>query len=121
MSDRITIDLPGGERFESVGRLVLGGLASRFDLPVDRVDDLQLAFETLYRAAGAVTVHVDATAATDGLVVRVGPFADDPLADGGRMRVLAPLVDGVSAEAGDDGARWVELTVGAEQRPGGRG
>jgi hypothetical protein len=43
-------------------RVVIGGMASRHALPVDRLDDLQLAVETLFReeplAEGDVTLTV---------------------------------------------------------------
>ena len=46
-TDTVLVEFPATEGYRGVGRLVLGGLASRFELPVDRVEDLLLAVESL--------------------------------------------------------------------------
>ena len=109
--DSIVVEFPASYGYRSVGRLVLGGLVSRFELPVDRVEDLLLAVESLLAqelASDAVTL--EATAAPDGLHVRLGPFAGSPLTDAGVSRVVTPLVDGASEEA-LDGRTHVQLQV----------
>ena len=45
--DRATVEFPSTAGYRSVGRLVLGGVAARFELPIDRVDDLLLAVDSL--------------------------------------------------------------------------
>jgi len=113
--DRIVVEFPAGDGYRSVGRLVLGGLVSRFELPVDRVEDLLLAVESLLqqRLAGDA-VRLEATAAPDGLRLRVGPFAGSPLADPGVSRVLTRLVDEVSENETDGTAGTnVDLHVSA--------
>ena len=52
-TDSIVVEFPATEGYRSVGRLVLGGLASRFELPVDRVEDLLLAVESLLAATAS--------------------------------------------------------------------
>jgi hypothetical protein len=113
--DCIVVEFPAGDGYRSVGRLVLGGLVSRFELPVDRVEDLLLAVESLLqqRLAGE-TVRLEATAAPDGLRLRVGPFAASPMADSGVSRVLTRLVDEVSEEEADGGdGTLIDLHVSA--------
>lgn len=112
-ADRITVEFPAGEGYRSVGRLVLGGLASRFELPIDRVEDLLLAAESLFlhTLAGA-TVQLEVEAAPTGLLVRMGPFASPRLDDPAAVRVLTPLVDQIGEQARDSGS-FVELLVSA--------
>ena len=45
----ITLEWPTDPAFRAVGRLVLGGVAARTDLPVDRIDELGLAIDALAR------------------------------------------------------------------------
>jgi hypothetical protein len=116
--DRVVVEFPATAGYRGVGRLVLGGLSSRFDLPVDRVDDLLLALESLITqelAADAVTM--EATAAPDGLRTRVGPFRSSQVDDAAVTRVLSPLVDDVLEESEPDGF-WVELGVTAGRSAG---
>lgn len=114
--DRITCDFPSSEGFRSVGRLVIGGVASRFELPVDRVDDLLLAVESLFlQQPSADTVTLEIEAAPDDLLVRVGPFARGQMADPSVARVLTPLVDEVSERYDADGT-WVGLLVRVPHR-----
>ena len=47
MTDTILLTVPSGLRGAGVVALVLGGLGSRLDLPVDRIDELALAAATL--------------------------------------------------------------------------
>ncbi len=116
--DRVLVEFPATAGYRGVGRLVLGGLSSRFDLPVDRVDDLLLALESLITqelAKDAVTM--EATAAPEGLRARVGPFARSQVDEPSVARVLAPLVDDVAEESEPDGF-WVELGVSADRSAG---
>jgi hypothetical protein len=114
--DLVELTFPAGERFHSIGRLVVGGLASRFELPVDRVDDLVLAIETLVIgdiAGEAVTIA--AVAEASALSVTIGPFVRDTTADDAVVRLLRPLVDSVTKGTKNGGGNWVELVMGSRQ------
>lgn len=113
-----TVELPS-EVYVGVARLVTSGVASRFDLGYEDVDDLQLATETLLHVAfgssGAVTVAIESD--DSALYVVVGPVAPNllrrRLLDGYESLelrvVLEQLVDGVAERADPDGA--IELRV----------
>ena len=63
--DRVVVEFPATAGYRGVGRLVLGGLSSRLDLPVDRVEELLLALESLItQELAADTVTMEAVAAT---------------------------------------------------------
>jgi hypothetical protein len=62
-------------------------------------------------------VTLEATAAPDGLHVRLGPFAGSPLTDAGVSRVVTRLVDGASEDVRDGGTH-VELQVSAARLRG---
>jgi hypothetical protein len=118
--DRITVEFPAAEGYRSVGRLVLGGLVSRFELPVDRVEDLLLAIESLLvRKVDGDTVTLEACAAADGLELRLGPFAGSQLADPAIARVLTRLVDEVREDGEDGDGVSVELHVSVARLLGG--
>ena len=114
-ADSVLVEFPATEGYRSVGRLVLGGLASRFELPVDRVEDLLLAVESLL-LHGVVgdTVLLEAEADDNGLRVRLGPFTDGAVRDPAVARVLSRLVDEAAEVASEsrDGA-FAELLVSA--------
>lgn len=118
-ADRTIVEFPATEGYRSVGRLVLGGIASRFELPIDRVDDLLLAIESLFmqeRAPGAIRLEADAS--SEQLRVRIGPFRPGRLEDPGLQRVLNRLVDDVDEHVDGDSA-FVELLVSAAYRRAG--
>jgi hypothetical protein len=118
--DRVVVEFPAGEAFRPVGRYVLGGLASRFQLPVDRVEELLLALEsTLFDQVATDRVRIEAAAVPDGLRVRLGPFAATRLHDPAVARVLERLVDRVG-ESGDADGTWIELAVAAPWLGSGR-
>jgi len=111
--DKVVVEFSATASYRGVGRLVLGGLSSRFELPVDRVEELLLALESLITQELATeTVTMEAFAATSGLRARVGPFEHSQIADESVFRVLKPLVDDVSENDEPDGY-WVELGVSA--------
>ena len=115
-ADRTIVEFPASEGYRSVGRLVLGGIASRFELPIDRVDDLLLAIESLFmqeRVSG--TIRLEADASSEELRVRIGPFRPGRLQDPGLERVLTRLVDGVDERVDGDSAS-IELLVSAAYR-----
>lgn len=113
-SDLIELVFPADDRFRGVGRLVVSGLASRFDLPVDRVNDLVLAVETLLLGdISGAAVTIAAAVEDESLRLRLGPFERDTAADEGVVRLLTPLVDAVSNIPHSAGGNWIELTVGS--------
>lgn len=116
-ADLTTIEFPAAEGFRGVGRLVLGGIASRFELPVDRVADLLLAVESLFlQISPAGRLRIEAEASATGLVVRVGPFAPGQASDPAVHRVVSRLVDDVRERVDGDGSARVELVVAAPYR-----
>ena len=118
---RTTLALPADRRFRDVPGLVLGGIAARFDLPVDRVDDLLLAVDSvLMQDVVGDTARIEADASKAGLVLRLGPYPSGKLDDLALRRVLTRLVDTIEEVPidGQHGA-WVELTVAAHGREGG--
>jgi hypothetical protein len=116
--DRVVVEFPAAEGYRGVGRLVLGGLSSRFELPVDRVEELLLALESLItQELAGDTVTMEATAGSASLTTRVGPFAGSQLSDESVARVLRALVDDVAEEDGP-GGYWVELGVAAGRSGG---
>lgn len=46
-ADIVVLRIPRGAKALSVMRVVISGFASRHDMPLDKLDDLQLAIETL--------------------------------------------------------------------------
>jgi hypothetical protein len=114
--DTILLTIPAERRFLGVVNLVLGGLGSRLDLSFERVDDLQLAVDSVLAqgdpsSSGTLTVEVDVEEGR--LVVRAGPLVDGGASDEGLKRVLGTLVS--SAWPLDrEGREWVQLEL---QRP----
>ena len=111
--DTIELTVPAERRFLSVVNLVLGGLGSRLDLPFERIDDLQLAVDSVLAqgdpsVSGTLTVEIAVD--ENRLAVRVGPLVDGGASDDGLKRVLATLVS--SAWPLDrQGREWIELDV----------
>jgi hypothetical protein len=113
-ADTITLEFPARDGYRSVGRLVIGGLASRFELPVDRVDDLLLAVESLLLGGIAgESVELRVEARPDELRVRVGPIDGPGLSDPAVARVVTRLVD---AATHVDGGAYAELVSTARHR-----
>ena len=114
--DTISLTIPAERRYLGVVNLVVGGLGSRLDLSFERVDDLQLAVDSVLAQgdpslAGTLTVEVDVEEAR--LVVRVGPLVDGGASDDGLKRVLATLVSSVWP-LDREGREWIQLEL---QRP----
>jgi hypothetical protein len=111
--DTIVLTVPAERRFLGVVNLVLGGLGSRLDLPFERIDDLQLAVDSVLAqgdptVSGTLTLEVDVEVSR--LAVRVGPLVDGGASDDGLKRVLGTLVS--SAWPLDrQGREWIELDV----------
>lgn len=113
---RTTVEFPGTAGYRSVARLVLGGVAARFELPIDRVDDLLLAVESvLMREPAGDSLRLEAEATPSGLLVRLGSFRPGELSDPGLRRVLSPLVDTVEEHVDGETAS-IDLVVSAAYR-----
>jgi hypothetical protein len=115
-----TIHIPRERPFSAVADLVVGGIASRHDVTLDVLDDLQLALDSLLE-------HADADDGEVGIVLRVddhtieaavGPIAPATVAalaaaDAGigLRRLLETTMDSVTLSERDGGS-WVELRKG---------
>ncbi len=117
---RTTIEIPSGRAYAEAAVLVVGGVAARLELPVDRVDDLLLAVDSLLlQEALHDTVRIETDATPASLVVRVGPFPLGRLDDRGLHRVLARLVDTVAElPSATGGGASIQLEVKAPGRDG---
>ncbi|MCZ7590115.1 MAG: hypothetical protein M5U27_14920 [Gaiella sp.] len=115
---RTTVEFPARDGYRTVAGLVLGGVAARFELPVDRVDDLLLGVDSLLMQ-GVVgdTARVEASVSPTELTVRAGPFRAGQLEDTAVRRVVTRLVDTVREVPveGGEGA-WIELGMSIVRR-----
>ena len=124
MADQVTLTVPRERPFFAVARLVLGGLATRLDVTVEHLEDLELALDGLLeRRDGGEHVTVVLEVEGEELRARIGPFhggrlrADlegDPGEDLSLRRLLDAVVDryDVSDGAGGD---WIELRKRVER------
>jgi hypothetical protein len=118
MTDQITLTLPRERPFFGVARLVLSGLATRLDVTVENLEELELAVDALLeRRDGAAEITLTLDIADSELHATVGPFRGGDLRaelDGepgdalSLRRLLDAFVDGYKASDRDDGT-WVEL------------
>ena len=111
MRDEIMLTIPSDRDFHGVAHLVLGGLASRLNLTLEHLEDMQIAIDAVL---GEVPVDDDVTVTIalhgDDLETRIGPVDVRAALDRdgdeiGLRRVLDTVVDDVELE--DD---WVLLT-----------
>jgi hypothetical protein len=124
MTDQITLTLPRERPFFGVARLVLGGLATRLDVTVESLEELELALDgLLHRGDGAEEITVALDLAGSELTATVGPFRGkdlrselegDPGDSISLRRLLDTVVDGYQASDRDDGT-WVELRKSIER------
>jgi hypothetical protein len=110
MTDTIVLSIPSSRRLRSVATLVVGGMGSRFQLPYEKIDDLQLAVLSVLPAATDSEVTLELVASDESLSVDVGPLASGSAADAGLARVLERLVD-VVEPATRDGREWLTLRL----------
>jgi hypothetical protein len=111
VTDSIRLTVPSGLRGTTVVALVLGGLGSRLDLPVDRIDELTLATTTVAEAAIGPELNLECDVSSDRLLVRMGPLGDGAAGDPATRRVVDALVDRV-APLHDGEREWIELELG---------
>jgi hypothetical protein len=126
MTDQITLTMPRERRFFGVARLVLAGLATRLDVTVESLDELELALDGLLeRRDGGQEVTVSLDIDDNELHAAVGPFSgsdlraelEGELGDSLSLRrLLDAVVDGYSVSDREDGA-WVELRKRVERQP----
>ncbi len=112
--------MPRDRRFYEVAHLVVGGLAIRLDLTVDKLADLQLALAGLLpRDDTDGDVSVVLRLEDGALGGRIGPFAAARLrrelerdgGDGyGTHHVLETVFDTYRLEE-EDGSAWVAFTM----------
>jgi hypothetical protein len=124
MTDQITLTMPRERPFFGVARLVLAGLATRLDITVETLEDLELALDGLLeRRDGAEEITVSLDIADSELRAAVGPFRGSDLraeleGEPGEslslQRLLDAVVDGYQVADRDDGA-WVELRKQVER------
>jgi hypothetical protein len=112
----VQLELPALPAFNAVGRLVVGGVASRLDFEVADIEDLQLAVEAvLCRTPARSTVTLTLEPSEGELEARLGPFAGD----GDRKRVermLRRLVhDAIVEDSGE--SQWVVIRAVRRRAP----
>lgn len=116
-ADEVTLTLPRERDFYRVAELVLGGLAARHDVTLERLEDIELALGGLLdRLEGDEPATVRLRVVEGELRAVVGPF-------GGRLRgelerdsgseldlrrLLEAVVDRYDLVR-DEGGDWVEL------------
>lgn len=115
--DEIRLTVPRRRDYFTVARLVVSGIGSRLELTVDRMEDLELALDTLLdRIATGDELTIAVRVRNGGLETEVGPVgaqvgAELERGDAGMTlgRILGTLVDEVSIGQ-RDGEQWVTLT-----------
>ncbi len=122
VKDAIKLTLPHGKPYDVVVRLVVGGLASRLDLSLEYLEDLQLGLETLlvddtFGAGEDVTLELALERGV--LEVTIGPLDGKSLETAlapqpaesrqlGLRRLLEAVVEEVELER-RNGHGWVRL------------
>jgi anti-sigma regulatory factor (Ser/Thr protein kinase) len=107
MADEITLTLPSGPDYQTVAHLVLGGLATRLNLTLEHLEDLQLAIGAVLAqggdSAGEVTLRLRVSDdSLEALVEPVGPRVLDEVEretdELGLRRVLESTVDDIQVD-----------------------
>jgi len=121
--DEIRISIPRERPFSTVAGLVLGGIASRHDVTLDVLDDLQLALDSVLEHGGDEDGDVTVVLLVNGPTIKasVGPVSAATAAelkreagDGlGLRRLLEATVDTVLVSERDGGS-WIDLSKGYE-------
>jgi hypothetical protein len=113
----VRLELPASSCCRAVGRLVVGGVGSRLAIPVEQIEDLQLAVEALLaRRPAQPVVNVELTQSRQGLRVRLGPLAPAPAERERVHEMLCTLVDDADVQDSDDG-EWIVLSATRPQPP----
>jgi hypothetical protein len=117
----VDLELPAGQAFDVVGRLVLGGLGARLGLGIDRIANFQQALHAvLQQQPSRRTLLLTMRPTSDDLQVRLGPFDKASSRTVRARRVLSGLVDEIAThESGHD--VWVDMRVARSRlTPAGR-
>ncbi|MBD0329072.1 MAG: hypothetical protein ICV64_03100 [Thermoleophilia bacterium] len=120
--DEVTLTLPRERGFYRIAGLVLGGLAARHDVTLERLEDVELALDGLLdRLDGDEPATVRMRVADGELRAVVGPFGgrlrSELERDSGRELGLRRLLDAVVDRyelVGGDGGDWIELAKAVE-------
>jgi hypothetical protein len=111
----VVLELPADGPYRAVGRLVAAGVAARLGFQVTQIEDLQLAVEAvLSRTPARAALTVELVDSGPRFVVRIGPFASDPLGRDRVTNMLHTLVEDVEVQDSPEG-EWFVLSV-AEYR-----
>jgi hypothetical protein len=121
--DEIVLTIPRERPFYGVAHLVLGGIASRLNLTLEHLEDLELGLDSLlaqHAGDGDVTLRI--RVGNGAIETEIGPFphalSDELSVDTGGVglrRILETVADGV--ELGErDGSAWVTLTKQVDGR-----
>jgi hypothetical protein len=107
----VELELPPGPAFDTVSRLVLGGLGARVGLGINRITDFQQALHaTFQQPPSRSTLVVTMKPTAEDLQVTLGPFDRAATPSPGVMGVVSALVDEIAThESGDD--VWVDMRV----------
>jgi hypothetical protein len=123
MTDAVSLTVPYARPYYAVVRLVVGGFASRLDVPYEHLEDVHIALESVltneaYAARDVVTV--DIRDAGGGLEVTVGPLLGQTLASdlarevdeagGVDLRRLLTTLMGAFEIDHRDGSDWLRMT-----------
>lgn len=124
MTDQITLTLPRERPFFAVARLVLAGLATRLDVTVESLEELELVLDGLLeRRDGGAEITLALDIEDSELRAAIGPFRGSELrselegAPGESLslrRLLDAVVDRYEVADRPDGA-WVELRKRVER------
>jgi hypothetical protein len=113
--DEIRLTVPRRREYYPVARLVVSGVASRLELTLDGVEDLELALDALFdRVERGDELTIAVRVGETDFETEVGPFGADvrdelELREGMALgRILGTLVDRVSVDE-HDGHQWVTL------------
>lgn len=119
--DTVEITIPRERDFSIVAELVMGGIAARYDVTLEALDDLQLALGSLleHDEADDGEVSVMLRVGKDAIDVSVGPVGERTVAelegDAGNALGLRRLLDttvDVARLRERNGATWVDLRKG---------
>ena len=109
LTETITLSITPQRHLMGVATLVAGGLGGRLQLPVDRIDDLQLALTTLLRREDeGARLTIEFAHGDGAITARIGPVHDASVET--VLNTVARLVS--SAEREDRvGDTWVVLRL----------
>jgi hypothetical protein len=115
-NDIVTLSVPREGRAAEIVELIVGGVASRFGLGVDRLDDLRLALDAVFEDEQDGAPLIIQIGTGSGFEICLGPIdgsvrrrLDEEEGTLALRHVLGTLVDRVDVVE-RDGADWLVLT-----------